>query len=174
MNMALIISIAFSLSLDAFSLALAYGTLNIKKKKIFLTALITGIFHFLMPLLGNIIGNKVLAFIRADLIAFVLLSLIGINMMRSDKKDDVKELSLAAIIVFAFSVSLDAFSAGIGLSGVTDNVLLAVIIFAIFSFGCTALGLLLGKKIGQKLGDIATKIGGCILILVGIICLFRF
>ena len=49
--------IAVSLSMDAFSLALIYGTQGITKKDKVLLSLIVGIYHFIMPLIGVTIGN---------------------------------------------------------------------------------------------------------------------
>ena len=60
MHALIILTIAISLSMDAFSLALAYGTLNLEKKDIISTAIIVGIYHFFMPLLGNGVGNIIL------------------------------------------------------------------------------------------------------------------
>ena len=60
MELLILFTIAVSLSMDAFSLSLAYGTLNLEKKDINNLSLIVGIYHFFMPLLGLFIGNIVL------------------------------------------------------------------------------------------------------------------
>ena len=52
--------IAIGLSMDAFSLALAYGTLENNIKKEILLSITVGIFHFFMPLIGPIIGQQFL------------------------------------------------------------------------------------------------------------------
>ncbi len=59
-----IILLAISLSLDAFSLALSYGIFNIEYKIKLKTSLITGIFHFIMPLIGNKFGNILISIIK--------------------------------------------------------------------------------------------------------------
>ena len=51
--------IAIGLSMDAFSLAIAYGTNNIEKKKILILSISVGLFHFFMPVLGSLIGQKI-------------------------------------------------------------------------------------------------------------------
>ena len=57
--MALVFLMAVSLSMDAFSLALVYGTLGMSKKyKIFLS-IIVGMYHFVMPLLGMFLGEVI-------------------------------------------------------------------------------------------------------------------
>ena len=47
MSFITLILIAISLSMDAFSLSLAYGTLGIPKKQIFLLSFIVGCFLYL-------------------------------------------------------------------------------------------------------------------------------
>ena len=51
-----IILIAVSLSMDAFALSFSYGISKVNIKKIILTAIVVGTFHFIMPLLGNFVG----------------------------------------------------------------------------------------------------------------------
>ena len=58
--MILVILIGISLSMDAFSLSLAYGTLNIKNRNINLLTLIVGLYHFFMPLIGMFVGKKII------------------------------------------------------------------------------------------------------------------
>ena len=59
MEIFVIMIIAVSLSMDAFSLSLAYGTVNLDKKSRLKLSIIVGLYHFFMPLLGNLIGAKV-------------------------------------------------------------------------------------------------------------------
>ena len=63
MSIIMVIVIAVSLSMDAFSLSLAYGTLNLEKSQIRLLSLIVGLYHFFMPLLGMWVGTKILNFL---------------------------------------------------------------------------------------------------------------
>ena len=74
MYILLIITIAVSLSMDAFSLSLVYGTLNLRKKDIISLSAIVGIYHFFMPLLGNGVGNLFLKIfpLHPCLIVFVV------------------------------------------------------------------------------------------------------
>ena len=57
--MSLLIITAVSLSMDAFSLSLLYGTLGMKKEEKLILSFIVGIFHFIMPLLGKCFGNLI-------------------------------------------------------------------------------------------------------------------
>lgn len=173
MNIILIFIIAVSLSMDAFSLSLAYGTLNLSSKKIFSLSLIVGIYHFFMPIIGRMIGKMIFYYIpiKPDIIVLVILSFIGINMIIDTfKKDDCeKSIDKKSMLLFGFAVSLDAFSVGISLSNITNNYLLSSVIFSTCSFLFTYVGLLLGSKINKLIGSLATIIGGMFLILIGIL-----
>lgn len=173
MNIILIIIIAISLSMDAFSLSLAYGTLNLPSRKIFMLSLIVGIYHFFMPIFGRLIGNLIFNYIplKPDIIVLVILVFIGINMiMDTFKKEEYeKNIDNLGIVLFGFAVSLDAFSVGITLPNITNQNLLSSLIFSLTSFIFTYTGLLLGSKINKIIGSLSTLIGGIFLILVGIL-----
>lgn len=173
----IIFIIAVSLSMDAFSLSMAYGTLNIENKQIKQLSIIVGLYHFFMPLLGLTMGNLIFKIIpiNPDIIILVVLSFIGIEMLIDTfkKDDDIKIMKLKELLLFGLAVSLDSFSVGIGLNAITNNSLLCVTTFSLTSFLFTYLGLICGKKINQIVGKISTIIGGIILIIIGIICFIK-
>ena len=166
------ILIGIGLSMDAFSLSFSYGTLNINKKDRVILASLVGLFHFFMPILGLFIGNIILKYIIIDLdiLLAIIISLIGIEMIISSikKEDNTMLLSLLSFILFAFSVSIDSFSVGIGLKGINNNYLQVSIIFSLCSFIFTYVGLILGTKLNDLVGRYAKTIGGIILIGLGI------
>ena len=73
-----IILIAVSLSMDAFALSLSYGIKQVPIKKIIITALTVGIFHFFMPLLGSIIGTTLFSYtiIKPRIVLFLVFLLL--------------------------------------------------------------------------------------------------
>jgi len=177
MNIILIFFIAVSLSMDAFSLSLAYGTINLRKKEISLLSIIVGIYHFFMPIIGMLIGSYITKFIQIgeDIIVLVIFSLIGINMIMESKKEQekVKCMKLGEMVLFGFAVSIDSFSVGIGLNNISNNFIMCSSIFSIVSFIFTYLGLKLGKKLNSLIGRVATLLGGIALILFGIIYVIK-
>lgn len=177
MHILLIITIAVSLSMDAFSLSLAYGTLNLRKKDIALLSAIVGIYHFVMPLLGNGIGALFLKFfpIEPKAIVFVVLVFIGIQMITEGikGKEDVKELTFLEMLLFGLAVSIDSFSVGVGLQSISNKYVLCAGIFSLSSLIFTYLGLMLGKKINNIIGRVSTIIGGLVLIVIGAVYLFK-
>ena len=172
MNLIVIFIIAVSLSMDAFSLSLAYGTLNLDKKNIYELSIIVGIYHFFMPLFGTLCGSKILSLIPINnyLLVFLVLSVIGIEMIIETFKNssDVKIMKIGELIIFGLAVSVDSFSVGIGLSSISNNILIAVIVFSLVSFIFTYIGLIMGKKINSIIGKASTLIGGMVLIIIGI------
>lgn len=172
MHILIVLTIAVSLSMDAFSLALAYGTLNLEKKDIKLLSLIVGIYHFFMPLLGLFVGKIVLQFIKnPDFIVFLVLSVIGVQMiLESFKKlDKLNYMSITELLFFGLAVSVDSFSVGIGLTSISNHFILCSLLFSISSFLFTYLGLRLGKKINLIFGKVSTFVGGMVLIFLGIL-----
>ncbi len=176
MELLVVVMIAISLSMDAFSLALAYGTLGLNEKDINLLSIIVGIYHFFMPLIGMYIGSCILKIIPIEpsLIVLIVLTVIGIQMIisTSTQGKEVKMMNLIELFSFGLAVSLDSFSVGLGLKTIYSNPLVCSIIFMTFSFLFTYMGLKLGKRINDKLGTISTKIGGIMLITIGIIYMF--
>lgn len=166
-----IVIIAISLSMDAFSLALIYGTQGIHKKSKLLLSIIVGIFHFIMPLVGLLIGTVIIKIVSFDskIIVGIILSLIALEMVISSAKQKEEKflLSISGYFLFGLSVSIDSLTTGIGLTAITNNYMLPCILFAISSFSFTLLGLNIGNYLNIKYGKISTLIGGIILFIIG-------
>lgn len=169
--------IGISLSMDAFSLALIYGTQSISKKNKIILSIIVGIYHFVMPLLGVFLGNIILKYlvINLSIVVSIIFLFIGIEMIISSIKDDSHDfvVSIFGFLIFGLSVSIDSFTTGIGLNVINNNYLEVSSIFCIVSGSFTYLGLILGNKLGSIFGKLSMIIGGVILIILGIIYFFR-
>lgn len=163
--------------MDAFSLALIYGTQKITKKHKLILSIIVGIYHFIMPLLGLIIGSYLTSkiIINTNILVGIILSLIAIEMLISSFKDKEEKflLSIPGYLIFGLSVSIDSLTTGIGLPAIADNYILTSTIFSITSFLFTYLGLNLGNILNKKYGKISTIFGGLILFIIGIIYIFK-
>ncbi len=163
--------IAIGLSMDAFSLSLAYGTNNIPYKKIVLLSLFVGIFHFFMPHLGAIISNTLLSkyIMNANIIVAIILLILALEMYLSrneEKKGTIT--SILSILVFSFTVSIDSFSVGIALGLTNKSILLPAIIFSFVSTIFTYLGLVLGEKLYTKYDKKAIYVGIGILVVISL------
>jgi len=177
MNIILIFIIAVSLSMDAFSLSLAYGTISMTKKEIKILSFIVGVYHFFMPILGMLIGKFIsdIMHISGNLIVLLIFSFIGINMIIESfkKEESVKKMKIGEMILFGLAVSIDSFSIGIGINNISNNFLLCSCIFSITSLIFTYAGLKLGNKLNQLIGKVATLIGGIMLIILGLIYILK-
>ena len=163
--------VGIALSMDAFSIALSIGTLNLPKTKLLLLPVITGIMHFIMPMLGVLLGNQLLNIININpkLIVAIIFLYLAVVMYFDKKHENIPKItSFLSVFLFAFSVSIDSFSLGIGLGVHEENTVLCGLLFSIFSFIFTKVGLDCGKRLTIRFGKIANVFGSIILLLLGI------
>ena len=171
------ILVGISLSMDAFSLSLIYGTLNITTKNKVLISFIVGIYHFIMPLLGLSIGSfliKYLTLFNLNFLVAIIFIIIGIELIISNYKDKkiVPLENIISFLIFGLSVSIDSFTTGIGLNIINNNFISVSTTFCLISALFTFVGLNIGDKISRKYGQTATLFGGIILILLALSYIF--
>lgn len=168
-----ILLVGVALSMDTFSLSLGVGTYNLEKKKCFILSFLVGLMHFIMPLLGNMVGNQIMRFFELNSNLFlgcILLFIAGnllVDMLKKEE-DTTIDLSFLGMLLFAFGVSIDAFSTGLALTAITTNKFLAMLLFSMTSFTFTYIGLNIGKYVSKKLGNKASILGFILLIALGI------
>jgi len=168
--------IAVGLSMDAFAVSVCKGlaTKEIKIKHYFIVGLWFGGFQGLMPVIGYFIGQTFVKYINNidHWIAFGILALIGINMIKESFEKD-KELdssfSFKKMIILAIATSIDALTVGVSFScaGIS-NIWIAASLILITTFILSAIGLGIGRKVGTKFSSKAQIAGGIILILIGL------
>ena len=109
-------------------------------------------------------------------VAFVLLAIIGINMLKEafEKKDCCccedadADLSAKTMFVMAVATSIDALAVGISLAMAGNvNILSAVLLIGLFTCGFCTLGVKIGNIFGSRFEKKAQVAGGAILILLG-------
>ncbi len=170
------ILIGISLSMDAFSLALLYGTYGLAKNEEITLSIIVGLFHFFMPLIGLFFGNMIFHYfvVDANFVVGIIFGLIGFEMFISSfREEEVKILiGFVPFLLFGLSVSIDSLTTGIGLSSISDNYLMVSSIFMLFSGGFTYLGLKLGGFFSKRFGKLATIFGGGMMITLGLFYIF--
>ena len=168
--------IAIALAMDAFSVSLTKGfTLkNITKSQALWFGIFFGGFQALMPVLGWLGGIQLEWLITtfAPWVAFILLLLIGSNMIResfsNDEEDSSDKFSFKELTLLAIATSIDAFAVGITYAVLKTDILIPIIMIGVTAFIFTLIGLYLGKKIGNYFGDKFEILGGVILILLGV------
>lgn len=163
--------IAVGLSMDTFSLSLGLGTCNLSKKQSLELSATVGMMHFLMPLLGVLIGNSLVHFfkINSNLLLGIILLFIAGQMLYEIflKEEESISLNFLGMFFFAFGVSIDAFSTGLALNAITSNIFFSMFIFSVTSFLFTLFGLIIGKYANKVLGTYASIFGALLLIMMG-------
>ena len=163
-----IIIVAISLSMDTFSLSLSYGMININKKDVYKISALVGIFHFFMPLLGNLFGDFLFSyfFINERILIGIIFLTISIDIIFSLFKEKNASYinTLNDTLLFSFTVSIDSFVTGTCLDVFNTNYILVVSVFMIISFLFTFIGLSIGYLIHKRIGFIAQIVGIILLI----------
>ncbi len=174
-----LILLAVGLSMDAFAAAVCKGLSlsRVTKKEICAVGLWFGGFQALMPLIGYFLGTAFEKYITSvdHWIAFVLLSVIGGNMIREafskeeEKADD--SVTASKMAVLAVATSIDALAVGITFAFLikeTSYLILAVLLIGVITFALSCVGVKAGSVFGAKYKKTAELAGGIILILLGI------
>lgn len=176
--------IAVGLSMDAFAVAICKG-LSVQKAKLnhmAITGLYFGLFQAGMPLIGYLVGKQFSSYItRFDhWVAFVLLGLIGANMIREalskDDDDDEKKcceekspFGFKAMLPMAVATSIDALAIGVSFALLPDvRIVPAVSFIGITTFALSFAGVKIGNVFGVRFKSKAELAGGIILVLMGL------
>lgn len=167
--------IAVGLSMDAFAVSICKG-LSVKRvqpRHVITTGLYFGGFQALMPLIGFFLGRQFQSLITSvdHWIAFVLLALIGANMIRESRGEDENlndSFSLKTMLPLAVATSIDALAVGITFAFLKVDIVPAVLFIGITTFMLSAVGLKIGNVFGAKYKARAELFGGIVLIVMGL------
>lgn len=169
--------IALSLAMDAFAVSIAIG-IHVREgsvKKALKVGLFFGAFQSLMPLLGYLAGTafrKQIEFLD-HWIAFLLLAVIGGKMVYDafageEETQAIDPTNTRRLLVLAVATSIDALAVGISFAMVGANVWLGAAMAGAVAFGLSLLGVLAGKKLGERFQKRAMILGGLVLCGIGL------
>lgn len=180
MGMWELFAIAIGVSMDAFAISICKGlsVQKLEKKHMLITGLWFGGSQALMPLIGYFLGTGFSAFIKSvdHWFSFVLLGIIGINMIRESRGKIEKlnsSFSAKTMLPLAVADSIDALAVGITFAFEKVKIASAVSLIGITTFLFSAVGVKIGNKFGAKYKSKAELVGGIILILMGVLILFE-
>ena len=202
MDLISLITISIALSMDAFSVSICQGlsTKRFSLKMALSCGLWFGFFQALMPLIGYFLGAQFEHFITHidHWIAFGLLSVIGVNMIREatgesisqrdnettsrdvthytdENKHDVigasehdTESKSASMLILAIATSIDALAVGVTFAFLKVNIWKSILIIGITTFMFSFVGVKIGNVFGSRYSKAAEIVGGVILIVLGI------
>lgn len=181
MNLLTTILLALGMSVDAFAAALARGagSLHYTWRQTVKTALIFGIVETITPLIGWLAGSMTQKFIAEydHWLAFGLLLALGLKMIWGALHDDDDEAAAAdknrtdttllLTVITAIATSIDSMVVGVGLAFLDANIWLTALAIGTSTTIMAAIGLRLGRLLGQKIGSRAEMAGGVVLIGIG-------
>ena len=168
--------IAVGLSMDAFAVSICKG-LYVRKaepRHSLIVGAYFGGFQALMPAIGYVLGRQFESLITSvdHWIAFVLLGIIGGNMIREALKGEQEELddsfTFRTMLPLAIATSIDALAMGVTFAFLQVQIVPAVLFIGVTTFVLSAVGLKVGNVFGAKYKSRAELFGGVVLVLMGI------
>ena len=171
-----VLLLAFALSMDAFAVSIGVGVKN-RYFDIFLAlkvGLFFGFFQGLMPLFGYLSNMGLGSTIESidHWIAFILLSMLGGKMLYEsfgeNIEDDIRQITNKLLLYLAIATSIDAMAAGFTLNLLQLDPTISMIIIGVVTYIFSFFGVYIGSKGGGFLEDKAEKVGGVVLIAIGV------
>ena len=169
-----LVTIALGLSMDACAVSVCKGLSvdRLSVRHMLITGLYFGGFQALMPLIGYFLGSSFEEFITSfdHWIAFILLALIGVNMIR-ESRGAAEELNASfgvkAMLPLAVATSIDALAVGVTFAFLRVQIVPAVASIGAITFALSFAGVKIGNVFGDRFEKKAEICGGVILILIG-------
>ncbi len=177
MDLLSLLLLAVGLSMDAFAVSVCKGLAvgKVKAKHMCIVGAWFGGFQALMPTVGYLLGTRFEKYITAvdHWIAFVLLMLIGANMIREalskgEEEEADASLSFKTMFLMAVATSIDALAVGITFAFLQVNIVPAALTIGATTFLISAIGVKVGSVFGLRYKKRAEIVGGVILCLLGV------
>ena len=168
--------ISIGLAMDAFAVSICKG-LSMKKinwKSTIIIAIYFGLFQAIMPVFGYLLGSSFSVIVQKldHWIAFILLAIIGGNMIKESKDDEAEKrndkVDFKTMIILAIATSIDALAVGVTFAFFKVNIILSISIIGLITFILSFVGVIIGNKFGDKFQNKAELTGGVILIIIGL------
>lgn len=167
--------IAVGLSMDAFAVAIGIGLsmYRMSYRRAALTGAFFGGFQSLMPALGFILAVQFKNYVVSidHWIAFLLLSIIGIKMIREARQDETgfkNIFSVSNMLILSLATSIDALAVGVTMAFLAVNISWAALLIGVTAFVFSVTGVKIGNVFGARFKSKAVWLGGLILVLLGI------
>jgi len=171
-----ILLLGVGLSMDAFAVSICKG-LSVKKVKwqhLLCVGAYFGIFQALMPTLGYFLGTTFSNLIDQfdHWVAFILLAIIGVNMVREalskDEDETNDDFGFKTMLLLAIATSIDALAVGVTFALEGTDIALAACLIGLTTFTLSPIGLLVGNRFGLRYKSKAELVGGLVLIGIGL------
>ena len=168
--------VALALGCDAFAVGMGVGARFCSPRQVFRLSFHFGLFQFLMPLLGWLLGRNIVGYASGwtNWIAFGLLFFIGAKMLygsfrgenRSEEcADPTRGLSL---VMLSVATSMDALGVGLSLGMLDRGLLFPAVWIGITAGAMTWTAMRLGRCLSERFGKAMERAGGLILIAIAV------
>ena len=181
MDLLTLLTLAVGLAMDAFAVSICKGLAM--REKVLKKGIIVGVwfggFQALMPTIGFFLGTQFKDQITSidHWIAFVLLGMIGINMVKEALSNDEEQaddsIAVKEMFMLAVATSIDALAVGITFAFLNVHIVSAASMIGVCTFLISFAGVKIGNIFGTKYKSKAELAGGIILILLGFKILFE-
>ena len=180
-----ILMLGIAMSTDAFAAAVGKGAAmrQPRFRDALRAGLIFGTIEAVTPVIGWALGSAAAAHVTAwdHWIAFGLLTLLGLHMiragLRADAADDLaarpRHHGFWALAATGFATSIDALAVGVGLAFLDVNILAVAATIGLTTLVMVSSGILLGRVLGAMAGKRAEVGGGVLLLFIGSFILFE-
>ncbi|MGI6203614.1 MAG: manganese efflux pump MntP family protein [Eubacteriales bacterium] len=177
MSLLEILLVAIGVAADAFAVAVCKGMAKGKFELSYasVVGLYLGGFQALMPVIGYFAGSAATSLIKSidHWVAFGLLAIIGINMIRESFDDEgcertAADIGVKAMLPLAVATSIDAAAVGVSFAFLNVKILPAALIVGSVTFIASIVAVWLGAKCSDKLKQLSTLIGGIVLVAIGL------
>lgn len=170
-----IITMAIALAMDCCAVSVVQGLLQKQwHPRVLLLALIFGIFHAVMPLIGYFVGSLFASYMQrySPWIALLLLGFLGSKMIWEslhEKKDEISQANwkISNLLLLALATSVDVLATGLLFVPYPDRLLPAVLTIGLITASFSIVGYVVGMLIGKVKMNMEV-VGGIVLILLGV------
>lgn len=172
--------LSLAMSADAFAAAIGKGAASphLRLRDVACCATVFATIEMITPVLGWAAGRAAAPWIAQwdHWLAFSLLALLGLNMLRQAYKgaDDAvpntappSPICSGAMVLTAVATSIDAAAAGVSLSILDVSIVQAALMIGACTLVAACVGILCGRALGQWGGRVAEALGGVVLISIG-------
>jgi putative Mn2+ efflux pump MntP len=169
--------IAVGLAMDAFAVSIAAGLTidGVTSRHVFRIAFHFGLFQFMMPILGWLVGSTISTQVVAygHWLAFALLGIIGGKMLLDARSGAGRKASADPsrgwmLVALSLATSIDALAVGLSMACLQVSVWLPCVVIGFVAALFSTVGISFAGRILHRWGRAADLVGGCILILIGI------
>ena len=173
-----LLAVAVALAMDAFAVAVVTGLtlVPLRTKTVVRMAFSFGLFQALMPVAGWAAGSAVHRYVASwdHWVAFGLLAFVGAKMVLagfrgSDAVRGTHDPTVGwNLFLLSVATSVDALAVGLSLAMLESGILVPALVIGVVTAGLTAIGMVLGRRVGALWGRRVEVLGGLVLVAIGI------